>query len=187
MHASLSSGLIAASVLPLSTLQQEAAVFSVFLSIRVKAVTAAMAVAILHSTPAGAVANDIPPEFQGDWGYISQDTDKCSAKEFGKSDSVFRIDARRIQELEHACEVLDVTIPMADDTIETQKRVDVRLRCSGEDATWEGSGSLVIQNAPSGPLLVAAMSDAKVKQDLSLGYKAPLQPVTISIARRCQK
>ncbi|HEX4892799.1 MAG TPA: hypothetical protein VFV47_05885 [Hyphomicrobiaceae bacterium] len=76
---------------------------------------------------------------------------------------------------------------MADDTIETQKRVDVRLRCSGEDATWEGSGSLVIQDAPSGPLLVAAMSDAKAKSDMSIGYKASVPPVTISIARRCQK
>ena len=160
---------------------------SVSLTLRVRIGTAALALTLLNSASAAAAANDIPPEFQGSWGYVSREIDKCSASEFGKSDSVFRIDAKGIHEFEHACEVLEATVPMADDTIETQKRVDVRLRCSGEDATWEGSGSLVIQDAPSGPLLVAAMSDAKGKQDLSLGYKAPLQPVTISIARRCQK
>jgi hypothetical protein len=141
---------------------------------------------ILQATTVRA-ANDIPVEFRGTWGYVSEDKDSCTATEFSKVDHVFRIGAKRIEEFEHSCEVLEVTLPMKDDSIETQKRIDVRLRCSGEDLTWVGSGSLVIQDAPSGPLLVAAMTDGQIGQDQMLGYRAPVQTPNISIARRCQK
>ena len=129
---------------------------------------------------------DAPSEFEGVWLYANTSNNLCKPSDWGQhdNDGLIRIAARKIQEWESECDVLDAAITAAGHQSSTAK---VNLSCSGEGMTWVSTEIWHTQYVGARKALTRTQIEAtNYRDDTGKSVENPTtSPISVRLYVRC--